>query len=81
MVDFDELIAWPGRGTHIALGHVIHEIKSGWVPPSLRVDLFRAQGCEPSSYTMEDVDRFASLPEFKQWLSTNGLSFPNKSGD
>ena len=48
MVDFDELVAWPGRGTHIALGRVIHEIKSGWAPPSLHVDLFRAQGCEPA---------------------------------
>ena len=51
MVDFDELVAWPGRGTHIALGRVIHEIKSGWAPPSLHVDLFRAQDCEPAIYT------------------------------
>jgi hypothetical protein len=81
LASFDELVAWPGRGTHIALGRVIHEIKSGWAPPSLHVDLNRKQGCEPSTYTMSDIDRFASLPEFKQWLSTNGLSFPNKSGD
>ena len=54
MLDFDELVAWPGRGTHIALGRVIHEIKSGWAPPSLHVDLLRAQGCEPAIYTMAD---------------------------
>jgi hypothetical protein len=74
MVDFDELVAWPGRGTHIALGHVIHEIKSGWAPPSLHVDLFRAQGCEPAIYTMADIDRFAALSEFKAWLVVHKLA-------
>jgi hypothetical protein len=70
-------VARPQSHANIALGRVIHEIKSGWAPPSLHVDLNREQGCEPSTYTMADVDRFASLPEFKQWLSKNGLSFPN----
>jgi hypothetical protein len=74
MVDFDELVAWPGRGTHIALGRVIHEIKSGWAPPSLHVDLFRAQGCEPAIYTMADIDRFAALSEFKAWLVVHELA-------
>jgi hypothetical protein len=81
LASFDELVAWPGRGTRIALGRVIHEIKSGWAPPSLHVDLNREQGCDPSTYTMADVDLFASLPEFEQWLATNSLSLPNKSGD
>src|ERR1700675_4265169 len=68
MVDFAELVAWPGRGTHIALGRVIHEIKSGWAPPSLHVDLFRAQGCEPANYTIDVIARFVALSEFKAWL-------------
>ena len=76
MVDFDELVAWPGRGTHIALGRVIHEIKSGWAPPSLHVDLRRAQGCEPAVYTMADIDRFAAMSEFKAWLVAHELPIP-----
>jgi hypothetical protein len=78
MVDFDGLVAWPGRGTRIALGHVIHEIKSGWAPPSLHVDLFRAQGCEPAIYTMADIDRFAALSEFKAWLVVHELAIPKE---
>jgi hypothetical protein len=74
MVDFDELVAWPGRGRDIALGRVIHEIKSGWAPPSLHVDLFRAHGCEPAVYTMADIDRFAVLSEFKAWLVVHELA-------
>jgi hypothetical protein len=75
---FDELVAWPGRGTHIALGRVIHEIKSGWAPPSLHVDLFRAQGCEPAIYTMADIDRFAALSKFKAWLVAHELAIPKE---
>jgi hypothetical protein len=76
MVDFDELVAWPGRGMHIALGRVIHEIKSGWAPPSLHVDLLRAQGCEPAIYTMADIGRLAALSEFKAWLVAHDLAIP-----
>jgi hypothetical protein len=74
MMDFDELVAWPGRGANIALGRVIHEIKSGWAPPSLHVDLFRAQGCEPAIYTMADIDQFAASSEFKAWLVVHELA-------
>jgi hypothetical protein len=52
---------------------VIHEIKSGWAPPSLHVDLRRAQGCEPAIYTMADIDRFAAMSEFKAWLVVHEL--------
>jgi hypothetical protein len=58
------------------LGRVIHEIKSGWVPPSLHVDLLRAQGCEPRIYTMADIDRLAALSEFKAWLVAHELAIP-----
>ena len=78
MVDFDELVAWPGRSTRIALGRVILEIKSGWAPPSLHVDLFRTQGCEPAIYTMADIDRFAALSEFKEWLVAHELAIPKE---
>jgi hypothetical protein len=73
LANFDELVAWPGRGRDIALGRVIHEIKSGWAPPSLHVDLRRAQGCEPPVYTMADIDRFAAMSEFKAWLVAHEL--------
>ena len=75
-MDFDELVAWPGRGRDIALGRVIHEIKSGWAPPSLHVDLRRAQ--EPAVYTMADIDRFAVLSEFKAWLVVHELPIPKE---
>ena len=78
MVDFDELVAWPGRGPHIALGRVIHEIKSGWAPPGLHLDLRRAQGCEPAVYTMADIDRFAAMSEFKAWLVAHELPIPKE---
>jgi hypothetical protein len=78
LASFDELVAWPGRGTHIALGCVIHEIKSGWAPTSLHVDLFRAQGCEPAIYTMADIGRLAALSEFKAWLVAHDLAIPKE---
>ena len=78
LASFDELVAWPGRGTHVVLGRVIHEIKSGWGPPSLYVDLLRAQGCEPAIYTMADIDRFAAMSEFKAWLVAHELAIPKE---
>jgi hypothetical protein len=78
MVDFDELVAWPLHATHISLGRAIWEIKSGLARPSLDFALYRDHGCQPSIYTMEDVHRFAALPEFKAWLTTQELAIPKE---
>jgi hypothetical protein len=72
MVDFDELVVFPGIGTDVSLGRAILAIIDGSAPANPHVDLFRASSCDPAIYTMADVKKFASMPEFEDWLTANG---------
>jgi hypothetical protein len=63
MVDPDEIVFFPGVG-QVTLRTAVRRVCDGSAPASPHLDLFRGQGCEPSIYTMADIERFASLPEF-----------------
>jgi hypothetical protein len=71
VIDFDEIVAFPGVRVHISLGRSIAKILDDTAPPSAYVDLFRGAGCHPSIYTMADVRKFVMLPEFWDWIAVH----------